>query len=109
MNIDEAIEFVAQSDSTDGNKPIFTGLQVIELLKKIDSNSKGYWINPKIALPKEDSYVLVTIQIPKREPKVRSSFYHKDFFMNDNGDVWKDSDREIKAWMYSPEPYKEGD
>ena len=109
MNIDEAIEFVAQSDSTDGNKPIFTGLQVIELLKRIDSNLKGCWINPKIALPEEDSCALVTIQIPKREPKVRSSFYHNGFFMNDNGDVWKDSDREIKAWMYSPKPYKESD
>lgn len=80
--------------------------EVIEFLKKIDSNSEGWWINPKIALPEEDSCVLVTIQIPKREPKVRSSFYHNGFFMNDNGDVWQDSEQEVKAWMYSPNPYK---
>lgn len=72
-------------------------------------NSKECWINPKEALPKEDSYVLVTIQIPKREPKVRSSFYQNGYFINDNGDFWKESDREVKAWMYSPEPYKEID
>lgn len=64
---------------------------------------KGEWISPKVALPEEDSFVLVTINARGRR-RVRSSFYMNKLFMNDNGDTWRVTDKHLVAWMYSPEP-----
>ena len=61
------------------------------------------WISPKIALPEEDSFVLVTINARGRR-RVRSSFYMDRLFMNDNGETWRVTDKHLVAWMYSPEP-----
>ena len=67
-------------------------------------NGNDGWISPKVALPENKSYVLVTIRVPGRQPHVRSSWYQDGFFMNDNGDTWKKQDKEVVGWMYSPEP-----
>lgn len=79
----------------------------IELIENMPSvtpaRPKGEWISPKIALPEEDSFVLVTINARGRR-RVRSSFYMNKLFMNDNGDTWRATDKHLVAWMYSPEP-----
>ena len=63
----------------------------------------GGWIPTAERLPEDKTYVLVTIQIPGRQPHVRSSWYQNGLFMNDNGDVWNATDKELKAWMLLPE------
>ena len=65
------------------------------------------WISVQERLPENDTYVLVTIQVRNKEPKGRSSFYHNGCFHNDNGDLWRVGERALKAWMPTPEPYKE--
>lgn len=75
----------------------------MEMHKKLKVEHKGKWISPKIALPEEDSFVLVTINARGRR-RVRSSFYMNKLFMNDNGDTWRITDKHLVAWMYSPEP-----
>lgn len=65
------------------------------------------WIPVKERLPENKTYVLVTIGIPGRQPHARSGWYQDGFFHNDNGDVWRATDIEVKAWMPLPEPYRE--
>ena len=64
------------------------------------------WIPCKERLPEEMTRVLTTIKMPRTEPKVRSGIYSDGFFMNDNGDVWRTADKEVKAWQPLPEPYR---
>lgn len=66
------------------------------------------WIPLNERLPEDNTYVLVTVKVGKREPKVRSGYYYKDgHFHIDNGDSWEARDKELKAWMPLPQPYKE--
>lgn len=67
------------------------------------------WIPTKDRLPKNQRYVLVTIEVPGRTPHVRSSFFYNGYFCNDNGETWKADEKEVVAWMYTPEPYTEGE
>ena len=67
------------------------------------------WIPCSERLPDNKTYVLTTIQVSGRQPHARSGFYHDGFFHNDNGDTWKATDREVRAWMPLPNPYKGGD
>ena len=55
------------------------------------------------------SDVLVTIKIGRIRTNVRSGFYDKGLFMNDNGDVWKNTDKGVVGWMYKPEPMEVDD
>lgn len=64
------------------------------------------WISVNERLPENKTYTLVTISIPGRQPHVRSGWYQDGYFHNDNGDTWKATDVEVKAWMPLPEPYK---
>lgn len=67
----------------------------------------GHWIPVSERLPEKDTRVLVMVQVGKREPKVRSGFHYEDgFFCIDNGDTWYARDKELKAWMPLPEPYR---
>ena len=75
---------------------------VIEILNEYI----GGWILTSNQLPENNTYVLTVIQIPNRELKVRSGFYHKGYFHNDNGDTWNKDDIEVVAWMPLPKPYK---
>ena len=52
--------------------------------------------------PKNKSNVLTAIYIPGRQPHVRSGWFEDGLFMNDNGDTWKWTDKEVIAWMYQP-------
>lgn len=64
------------------------------------------WIPVSERLPDNHSRVLVTIKIPKREPRVRSGYYSDGLFSNDNGDCWRATDPEVTAWCPIPEPWR---
>ncbi len=81
-----------------------------EAYKKIachfeEQEQKPGWIPVSERLPENRTYVLTTIHVPGRQPHARSGWYENGLFMNDNGDVWKSSDIEVKAWMPLPNPY----
>ena len=62
-------------------------------------------------MPKNKSNVLTVIYIPGRQAHIRSGWYEDGLFMNDNGDTWKATDKEVVGWMYQPKlpkPYREG-
>ena len=76
-------------------------------VKALEEQKVGEWVPTSERLPDEKgTYTLVTIKIPKREPKVRSGFFYKGDFHNDNGDFWRATDKEVVAWMPLPEPYE---
>lgn len=82
---------------------------LVAFLKELKGErEKSRWIRTKDALPENKTYVLTTIHVPGRQPHVRSGWYQNGLFMNDNGDCWKSTDREVVAWMYQPEPYTKG-
>ena len=63
------------------------------------------WIPVSEALPKDMDRLLVTIVRSDGSKRVRSGHYYKGLFMMDNGDTWKETDKEILAWMPLVEPY----
>ena len=64
------------------------------------------WIPVSERLPEDKTYVLTTIKVPNRVAHARSGWYEGGFFHNDNGDTWKATDIEVKAWMPLPKPYE---
>ena len=66
---------------------------------------KQQWISPKERLPEKYQRVLVTIYTKRNGAQVRSGMYYDGYFNNDNGDCWKHTDKEVKAWVPLPEPY----
>lgn len=64
------------------------------------------WIPISEALPKDMDRLLATIVRSNGEKRVRSGHYYKGLFMMDNGDTWKETDKEILAWMPLIEPYE---
>lgn len=64
------------------------------------------WVLVSERLPEDKTYVLTTIYIPGRQPHARSGWYQNGFFHNDNGDVWRATDREVIAWQPLPQPYR---
>ena len=63
------------------------------------------WIPVSEALPKDMDRLLATIVRSDGSKRVRSGHYYKGLFMMDNGDTWKETDKEILAWMPLIEPY----
>lgn len=67
------------------------------------------WISCSERLPETDMCrTLTTICTPYKGTNVRSGCFYRGLFMNDNGDTWNATDKEVLAWMPLPEPYKEG-
>lgn len=64
------------------------------------------WISVSERLPEDKTYVLTTIKVPNRIAHARSGWYEGGFFHNDNGDTWKATDIEVKAWLPLPKPYE---
>lgn len=64
------------------------------------------WIPVSEALPKDMDRLLVTIVRSDGSKRVRSGDYYKGLFMMDNGDTWKETDKEILAWMPLVEPWR---
>lgn len=79
--------------------------QMIHALPSVTQKS-GKWIKRTDRLPEDKTYVLTTIKVPNRVAHARSGWYECGFFHNDNGDTWRATDMEVKAWMPLPEPYK---
>jgi hypothetical protein len=79
--------------------------QMIHALPSVTQKS-GKWIKRTDRLPEDKTYVLTTIKVPNRVAHARSGWYECGFFHNDNGDTWRATDMEVKAWMPLPEPYE---
>ena len=73
--------------------------------KAIKALEEQEWIPCSERLPEENmTRVLTTVKTSRKGLNVRSGTYHDGLFMNDNGDVWEATDKELKAWMPLPEP-----
>lgn len=81
----------------------WTGIKA--MLENLPDADDG-WIPVEDRLPEDGAAVLTTIHIPGRQPQVRSGRFRFGLFMNDNGDTWSDSDREVLAWMPRPPAYE---
>ena len=92
------------NDAADTIEELSTKLHAANMERSSAHYHRG-WIPVSERLPENQSLILTTVQIPGREPKVRSGVYHSGLFSNDNGDVWRNTDSEVKAWMPMPEPY----
>ena len=78
-------------------------------VKKVLSERQGEWILINERLPDYMEDILITFQIPNREPLVYRAVFIGGKFNFDNGDTWNWNDPEIKAWMPLPEAYKEAE
>lgn len=81
--------------------------QIAEWLTELKA-LKGWmrWIPTSERLPENSAAVLDVVCTPWRGCCIRSGRYYDGMFMNDNGDVWNATDKEIVAWMLLPQ-YKE--
>ena len=103
MTNEEALNILHCPDTVGGLYGEKYGEALNMAMEALKKEPCGEWISPTVALPEEDSFVLVTINARGRR-RVRSSFYMNKLFMNDNGDTWRVTDKHLVAWMYSPEP-----
>ena len=98
--IDRFMEFASE-------QPEHEELDFVQPHKKIDvrleiGQPEPQWIPCSERLPEYDMCrTLTTINT-----HVKSGYYYKGLFYNDNGDTWKVTDKEVIAWMPLPEPYK---
>lgn len=103
MTREEAIEIIECGDIS--NRWGKDGEEVEKMaIKALEQEPE--WIPVSERLPEDKTYVLTTIKVPNRIAHARSGWYESGFFHIDNGDTWKATDREVKAWMPLPEPYK---
>ena len=99
-------KWIAEFDLEDGDS-MLEHMDLNYMGAKIDFHCRPMWIPVSERLPKNKTYVLVTIGIHGRQPHARSGWYQDGWFHNDNGDCWRATDIEVKAWMPLPEPYYE--
>lgn len=106
---DDAIELIAGADETDGNEPVFSGKQVIKMLKSLPpATPKTEWIPCSERLPNE--FVDVLCNTDSEEIFI-ATYLGKmndgaDCFDDNNGMMWEG---DVIAWMPLPEPFREED
>lgn len=108
-NVGDIISRQAAIDAVDklSDEPIGYLEAAIDALADLPSaEPEPQWIPCSERLPENKSYVLTTIYIPGRVPHSRSGWFEDGLFMNDNGDTWNSTDREVVAWMPLPAPYR---
>ena len=108
MNNEEAIA-ILENLKTQGECLFSQRLALDLAIKALKERPQDEWIPIGERLPDRFEAVLITFQIPNREPIVYRAVYSRGMFDLDNGDVWNWNDPEIKAWMPLPEAYKEAD
>lgn len=105
---DDSIELIAGADETNGNEPVFSGKQVIKMLKGLPSvTPKARWIPVSERLPEEETDVLVCNE--NGDMEITSGSYSTEL---NNYFMWYTSGwrfGEVIAWMPLPEPYKESE
>lgn len=75
---------------------------IVEVLNMTPPAQPGWIPCTAETMPKNKSNVLTVIYIPGRQAHIRSGWYEDGLFMNDNGDTWKATDKEVVGWMYQP-------
>jgi hypothetical protein len=99
---DAVIEWLENATYEDICEAVGTNLDFLPPVMQ----KSGKWIKRTDRLPEDKTYVLTTIKVPNRVAHARSGWYECGFFHNDNGDTWRATDMEVKAWMPLPEPYE---
>ena len=100
---DDAIELIAGTDETNGNEPVFSGKQVIKMLKSLPSvTPKAKWIPVSEKLPEEKSAVLVWCS--ERKNIYCAYLEEKQWWIF--GAFSEEVIEDVIAWMPLPEPYK---
>ena len=103
-------QLTIKCDTEEDKQKLLSALRNARVTRVVESERpQSEWILIAERLPDRFEDVLITYQIPNREPKVRRALYVDGKFNFDNGDVWNWNDPEIKAWMPLPEPYKDID
>lgn len=109
---DDAIELIAGADETDGNEPVFSGKQVIKMLKGLPPvTPKAKWIPCSERLPEDRMYCLITVEItpygcsPSYEVQT-SWFDGRNFIYETYIDDHIVAKRGVVAWQPLPEAYK---
>jgi hypothetical protein len=97
----------AEIEATKSQKYVFSSAINTIRGNLVSFPTVNQWIPVSERLPENKSYVLTTIYIPGRQPHARSGWFENGLFMNDNGDTWKSTDREVCAWLPLPEPWRE--
>ena len=105
INRDDAIELIAGADETNGNEPVFSGKQVIKMLKGLPSvTPKTRWIPVSERLPEEETDVLICNE--NGDIEITSGSYSTEL---ENYFMWYTSGwrfGEVIAWQPLPERYK---
>ena len=100
----DAIEAVASADETNGTIKVFSGLEVIDILKALPS-AEAEWIPVSERLPSGPVEVIVSIH----EDTGDTSFdYTSSGFTTMGGEYWivdNEINYHVIAWMPLPKPY----
>ena len=100
MTNKEAAEYIKAHCNPDMTEKTQWDMAMAMAVKALEAAQQ--WIPCSERLPEYDMCrTLTTINT-----HVKSGYYYKGLFYNDNGDTWKVTDKEVIAWMPLPEPYK---
>ena len=102
----DAIEAVASADETNGTVKVFSGFEVIDILKELPS-AEAEWIHCSDRLPNESGEYLATIPLDADETYTEVLTFHKGRFYEDDDEWGATYHDDVLAWMPLPKPYRE--